>query len=167
MKVILFSATAVNGIIARVDGAEDFLSHENWKEFSRVAKRYKCIVFGRNTYEVVRKWKYTFDDIDADKIVLSKDKDVPYPVATSPKNALAMAKRKGHEVVLICGGGKTNGSFMKERLVNELILNVNPVAVGTGIRLFGEEEFDAKLKLLSTRKLKSGILQLRYSVSSR
>jgi len=39
MKVILTMATSANGIIATKEGSEDFLSHTNWVQFVKLAKR--------------------------------------------------------------------------------------------------------------------------------
>ena len=37
MKVILYMAMSLNGYIARENGDEDFLSHENWNTFCELA----------------------------------------------------------------------------------------------------------------------------------
>jgi len=44
MKVVLYTAISINGIIARENNEEDFISHENWKEFIRLSKEIGCIV---------------------------------------------------------------------------------------------------------------------------
>ena len=73
MKIILFMATSLNGMIADKSGSEDFLSDTNWQTFSDFAKKHGCFIIGRKTYEAVQKWPdYNFNDIDARlKIVVS------------------------------------------------------------------------------------------------
>ena len=53
---------------------------------------------------------------------------------------------------------------MKNRLVDEMIIDIEPFVLGNGIRIFSREDFESKLKLLDVKKLKSGILQLHYKV---
>ncbi|MEK6905606.1 MAG: hypothetical protein AABX24_04350 [Nanoarchaeota archaeon] len=44
MKVVLYMAQTTNGIIARENYYEDFLSHENWKVFLSLVKKIGCFV---------------------------------------------------------------------------------------------------------------------------
>jgi dihydrofolate reductase len=55
MKVILTMAVSANGIIATKDGSEDFLSHDNWIQFVKLANKIGCFIWGRKTYEAVSK----------------------------------------------------------------------------------------------------------------
>jgi riboflavin biosynthesis pyrimidine reductase len=68
-----------------------------------------------------------------------------------------------HEVSLT-GGGKTNSSFMKKGLVDEIIFDVEPFALGNGIPVFAPQDFGYRLKLLKVKRLHRGILQLHYKV---
>jgi len=169
MKVILFMAQTVNGVIARTDFSEDFLSDENWGVFVRLAEEAGCFIVGRRTYEEVKKWvDYDFDGVKAKRIVVSSNPSFRvsrgYEIASSPKEALKKAKRFGVNRVILAGGGAINSAFMKDKLVDEIILNIEPVVLGSGISIFHGGEFESKLNLIHTRKLKSGILQLHYAV---
>lgn len=169
MKVILFMAMSVNGMIARENDDEDFLAHENWVSFCKIAKKHGCFITGRRTYDVVRKKykEYNFEDVRADKIIVSKKKSFRpkgYTVANSPKDALRKAKRLGLKSVVLVGGGKNNSSFMKSGLIDEIVLNIEPAVLGKGIRIFSEDNFYRRLKLVKTRKLAKDIVQLHYKV---
>ncbi|HLM83723.1 MAG TPA: dihydrofolate reductase family protein [Candidatus Bathyarchaeia archaeon] len=171
MKVILFMAMSVNGYIARENGDEDFLSNKNWETFCSLAKKYGCFVIGRKTYEAVQKWDegYNFDSIEAvDKVIITKNKDFQvgnkYIIANSPADAVGKLKGKGYDKILLTGGATINSAFMKERLIDEVILNVEPFLLGNGIPVFSNEDFENKLKLQSSEKLDDGIIQLRYKI---
>ena len=168
MKVVLYMAQSVNGIIARENYDEDFLSHENWKVFVNLAEGLGCFIVGRKTYEEVKKWDHNFDDVKATKIIVSKNTkaklDKGYILATSPQDALNNAARLGHSKVLLTGGGTTNSAFMKLGLVDEIIINIEPYVLGKGIRIFSEEGFENVLELIETKKTKAGIIQLKYKV---
>ena len=170
MKVILYSTITVNGIIARQNGEEDFLSDKNWQIFSKIARDSGCLIIGRKTFGKVSKWKdYNFDRIkNTNKIVLSKS-NIPnlkkdYFIADSPKRALAKAKSLGFKSVVIGGGSHTSASFMKEGLVDEVIFNIEPTILGNGIKVFAEASFEKRLKLINIKKLPEGIVQLHYKV---
>lgn len=172
MKVILYMAMTVNGMIARENDREDFLSDLNWNEFCRLAKSAGCFVVGRRTYDVVKKLykNYNFDNVEAKKIVVSRNKkSVPdgYIIVKSPKAAIKKAREIGFKNLILTGGSKLNASFMKSNLIDEMILNVEPAVLGKGITVFSENNFYSRLKLKKVKKLSSGIVQLHYKVIRR
>ncbi len=172
MKVTLFMAMSLNGIIARKNSDEDFLSHDNWNSFSGLVKSFQNFIIGRKTFEAVKQWKeeYNFDDFkDAMKVIVSSDQnykiDVGYKSASNPKEALEILKENGFNNILITGGATLNSSFAKENLIDEIILNVESVIIGEGIPLFSSNDFDLDLKLVDVKKLPNDIVQLRYKVT--
>lgn len=169
MHVTLYMAMTVNGIIARENYAEDFLSDEHWKVFVKLAEKAGCIIVGRKTYQKVQQWKeYTFDDVDAVKIIVShntKFKTGPDCFCvTSPRKALETAHQLGFRKVLLAGGSILNSSFIKKGLIDEMIINIEPCVLGKGIPLFSNDTFEGKLHLMKITKLKSGIVQLHYKM---
>lgn len=164
-------AISANGIIATETGSEDFLSHENWEKFCEFAREFGNFIVGRKTYEAVKKWDdgYNFDDlVGVEKVIISQDKnfklDKGYTLANSPENALAKLSQKGFKKVLVTGGANINSAFAKANLLDEIVLNFEPVVVGKGISVFASEDFELKLKLVSSEKSASGILTLAYNV---
>ena len=168
MKITLYMAMSVNGMIARKNGEEDFLSDGNWKKFVSLAKEYGNFIVGRNTYEEVGKWEdYNFDDIDAEKVVISRNTsyhlDKGYTLASSPEDAIKKLSQKGFENILVTGGATINSAFAKEGLIDEIILSVEPVFIGEGISLFSEKNFNLKSELITTEK-NGDLLTLHYRI---
>lgn len=162
-------AQTINGIIARKNYDEDFLSHQNWEVFVKLAEDIGCFIVGRKTYEEVKKSEeYNFDSAKAKKIIVSRDKrpklTAGYISANSPEDALDKASELGFSKVLLTGGGTLNSAFMKAGLVDEIIINIEPFILGRGIRIFSEETFENKLGLTNVKKL-NGIVQLHYKVT--
>lgn len=162
---------SVNGYIARKNGDEDFLSHKNWETLCDIAKECGCFIIGRKTYEAVQKWGegYSFDNLEVrEGVIITKNSDFKidgnYMIANSPADAISKLKSKGFEKILVSGGSTVNSAFMKEGLIDEIILNVEPFVLGNGIRLFSEEEFECGLELLESKSLSDGIMQFRYKV---
>jgi len=88
-----------------------------------------------------------------------------YTLANSPKEALSLLEKEGFKPVLLAGGSNLNASFAKEGLIDEIIINIEPVIVGKGIPVFATENFDLKFLLLGTKIIDDQIIQLRYKVS--
>ena len=52
MKFILCMAQTVNGMVARDNYDEDFLSYVNWEVFVKLAEEIGCFIIGKKTYDV-------------------------------------------------------------------------------------------------------------------
>ena len=159
---------SLNGYIAEENGSEDFLSYANWEKFCSLAQEYGNLVVGRKTYEAVKNWNegFGFDDLKGiQKIIISQDQnyklDEEYTLAASPKDALA--KLQDFESVLVTGGSTINTAFIKENLLDKIILNVEPTLTGKGIPLFTQDSFSTKLHFVSSKE-SNGILTLHYRV---
>lgn len=170
MKIIAYNAMSVNGVIARKNYREDFLSELDWKMFCNLVKRIRCLIISRKTYDIIKKLKdFNLKDIkNIDKIIVTKNKHIQSikhnHYVNSPKEAVEKAKNLGYKKALLSGGGIINTQFMKKKLVNEIILNIDPIIIAEGIRIFQEDKFEAKLKPLKIKKLAEGILQINYKV---
>ena len=168
-KVTLYMAASVNGMIARKDGGEDFLSDTNWDTLVELAEDAGAFIVGRRTLEAVASMDgLSFDTINAVKIVVTKEVGFQSPdgweVASSPRVALEKVQDADIEHVILSGGAKLNSSFMDEGLIDDMILNIEPVLVGEGISIFSPRAFEADLRLLGMEKLDGDIIQLRYAV---
>ena len=163
-------AISMNGIIARENNEEDFLSHENWNTFVELAHKAGCMIWGRKTHEVVETWeeKYLYEIKGIKKVVVSSDPSFKVGEGSlkvsTPKEALQSLSERGFEEVIVSGGAKLNTSFAKVNLIDEIILNVDSVVVGKGIPLFFPDDFDLKLKLIRTKRINENIIQLHYKV---
>ncbi len=65
--------------------------------------------------------------------------------------------------VFIDGGSETIDLFLKEEMIDEIILSIVPVLLGDGIPLFRQGRKELKLQLTGTRQYDSGLVQLHYS----
>jgi dihydrofolate reductase len=65
----------------------------------------------------------------------------------------------------VVGGGELNGSLAELGVIDEVILDVEPVTLGQGKLLFGSHKPNLKLKLLSSKQIGESTLQNHYEVS--
>ena len=170
MKVILRMVTSLNGIIARKKNEEDFISHDSWLVWLAGARTSGCVIYGRKTYEIIKTWGQEYlDDLKGiNVIIVSTNKNFKvgegFDLVHSPKEAVEKAKSLDVKSVVVTGGSKMNSSFAKSDLIDEVILNVEPVIIGEGIPIFNPSFFDLKLELLSMAQSKGKTIQLHYKV---
>ena len=166
MQVILYMATTLNGYIAK-ENNETPWSDEEWQRFSKFVKEIKNIIIGRNTYEIMKE-RDEFSKIgNPFTVVVSKEDfahNSNFAIAKSLKKALKILKEKKFAKALVAGGGMLNSSFMKEKFVDEIYLDVEPLVFGKGIKLFSDNDFDAKLELIETKSLSKNSIQLHYKI---
>ncbi len=170
MNVILFMVMSVNGKIANPDGAYPWASKEDWESFQRMYTKVGCIIIGKKTYDKLKD-KPTFPTAGCTCVVMSKDKTFtcnhPRVIAAhdSPFDTLTMLEKKGFKQVLIGGGGQINSLFMKQGLIDEVYIDIEPIVVGKGVPLFAESDFQSCLKLISVKTLPNHqTIQLHYKV---
>src|SRR5262245_54629681 len=73
-------------------------------------------------------------------------------------------KRESGKDIYLCGGADLAATLFAEGLVDEIILKLNPVLLGSGIPLFSGTIKQSDLLLLGARVYKNGVLLLHYSV---
>jgi len=166
MKVILYMAITANGIIAKADDDTSWISKEEWDSYSRVVQKAGCLIVGHRTYDILTK-QTEFAELKNVKLVAVSGGDFKtiadnHVVAHSPKEALDLLKDFGE--VIVAGGGHLNSAFLKEKLVDEIYLDIEPKIIGEGIKVFEELDFECDLELLEQKMITPNEIQLRYKV---
>jgi dihydrofolate reductase len=64
---------------------------------------------------------------------------------------------------VILGSGELIQSLMKHDLIDEYILMIHPVVLGSGRRLFTAKGSDASLKLVGTKESTTGVVIATYT----
>lgn len=170
MKASVFVGTSVDGFIARVNGALDFLPAQpephGYDEFMASVD---ALVLGRNTFEIVLGfggWAYGAKPV----FVLSTRPLPPVPegavverMSGEPAAILAELEGRGIGHVYV-DGGITIQRFLRAGLIQRLVVTRVPVLIGSGIPLFGELPRDVLLRHVATRQYASGLVQSEYVV---
>ena len=158
-------AMTANGYIAK-ENDETPWPEEEWNSFRKIARDIGSIVIGRRTYEIMLD-KKEIDKLDKIKVIVVTSKNIADKniiFANSIEEALKIAKKQGFDKVLLAGGSKLNSSFIKENLIDEIYLDIEPILFGKGIKLFSDSDFEANLELLETKKLSKNEIQLHYKI---
>lgn len=175
MSNIVYIATSLDGYIADKDGGLDWLNSipnpENldfgWGNFMT---RIDAIIMGRNTFEVVCnfdcEWPYTKPVFVLSNSLTSlpdeyngKAELINGPLG----DVLKTINGKGHTNLYIDGGVTIQG-FLKEDLIDEMIITVIPILLGGGTPLFGELPKPIMFEHRKTEVLLNAMVQNHYRI---
>lgn len=171
----VFIATSLDGFIARPDGGIDWLLQRDSQAEDHGYEDFMAdkdaIVMGRGTFETIAHldpWPY-----DVPAYVLSKSLSVAaIPkglqskvtcLGLTPKELLTELASENLKKIYV-DGGQLVQSFLREGLVEDLVITTVPVLIGAGRPLFGTVPKDIDLELLSSRSFPSGMVQCKFRV---
>jgi len=172
MKTTLVFVTTLDGKITKWGDPHVFRwsSKEDQAYFKKTWNDAKLIIMGSSTF--------AFDPVkpspDRLLVIMTSDpaKYAKYEVAgqiqftsESPKQLYDRFKSEGYEHVLLVGGPHVATSFLKENLVDELWLSMEPKIFGSGGNFVVDSKLDVNLQLLSSEKVnEQGTLINKYAV---
>ena len=168
----VFIGVSVDGYIARPNGNLDFLppgggEPHGYDEFMATVD---ALVIGRKTFETVlafAAWPYG----DKRVVVLSRRPldlsvvrgGVVEQMGGPPAEIVARLAASGARHLYVDGGVTIQG-FLREGLIQRLIITRVPVLIGEGVPLFGGLSRDIRLQHVATRHYPSGLVQSEYRV---
>ena len=167
MKIILYLSITANGMIATKNDEVTFVSKNSWESYQRAVNFADCIIIGRRTYELMPESEF---NQRKKYIVITHQKDLPRKTEkvvlsnNSPSVLIENLAKEKVKNVLISGGSQINSLFMKAGLIDEIYLDIEPIILGKGIKLFTDAEFEKKLQLIGIKKLSKDEVQLHYKV---
>ena len=171
MKTTAYIGTSLDGFIARKEGEIDWLiqfdSPETSQSYTEFISNIDAIVIGRGTFEKVLTFPSWF--YQKKVFVLSTQiKQLPENLkekvsllSMKPKELLLYLSNKGYNNINV-DGGKVIQSFLKENLLDELIITTVPVLIGDGIPLFGWLDHDITFKHIQTNVFSNGLVKSHY-----
>ena len=172
-KNIVFIARSLDGFIAGKNGELDWLHsipnpENNDMGYNDLMEEIDAIVMGRTTFETVcgfgGEWPYS-----KHVFVLSNSlKEVPVKLDKkvslangSPQEILNKIYAKGY-LKLYIDGGRTVQNFLKEDLIDELIITTIPILLGGGFSLFGDLPKPMELEHIESKVFLNQIVQDCY-----
>jgi dihydrofolate reductase len=133
------------------------------------------LLFGRTTYlDFFRVWPNRTDNPftavldNAQKYVASTTLTEPLPWKNSTlltgdvPDAVARLKEQPGKDVVVLGSGALVRSLMRRNLVDEFVLLIHPLILGSGRRLFADEGALAALRLVDSQTTTTGVMIATY-----
>ena len=176
-QVILYIACSLDGFIARPDGSIDFLKKYEGKNedygYHEFMKKVDCVIMGSKTYEQCLEFEGWPENKKLKTIVLTK-RNLRKVLGANISfysglldELMKEVKRESKKNVWLVGGAEVVQSFLKEGLIDEMIISIIPVHLGEGISLFGNAGEEVELELIKNKVYKDGIVQLQYEVKKK
>lgn len=147
-------------------------SKEDKKHFFSLIKKNSLIIMGRATYDASQPIIKTEKGKLRIVLTRSPEKYLNQTIkgqlefsSESPKQLVKRLSLLGYKRILLVGGGVINGLFLKQNLVDELYLTIEPKIFGSGKNIVEGKLLDSRLQLMSIKKLnKTGTLLLNYKI---
>ncbi|MGE0130600.1 MAG: dihydrofolate reductase family protein [Blastocatellales bacterium] len=179
MRKVVYSLTnSLDNFIARADGAYDWIlmDDEVMSEFPKLFASFDTVLMGRKTYDVtVMQSSETGQEasgfMDMKTYVFSRTMKESSNasvniVSDNAGEFVRNLKNESGKDIWLMGGGILAASLLKERLVDEVGLTIQPVLLGSGIPLFPDLGLQIDLQLLESKTYKNGLVGLTYRVKN-
>lgn len=173
MSNIVYIGTSLDGYISAADGGLDWLSYVPVPEgddlgFSEFMDRVDAVVMGRKTFETVlgfgMGWHYPKPGIVLSSTLQSLPDEFANHIQLAngtPGAIVQLVRKRGFENLYI-DGGKTIQRFLREDLIDELIITEIPLLLGGGDRLFGTLDQSLGFELVDTKVLLNQLVKKHY-----
>jgi dihydrofolate reductase len=169
-KVKLFIASSLDCYIAREGGGIDWLFTDDDYGYTKFYDSIDTIIVGRKSYDQ----SLAFDEYPykGKKVYVftrkkvrknNNEQDVEYIDTNIEDFVTSLTHSVGKDIWLL-GGGEIVSVLLNAGLVDEIILSIHPIILGTGIPLFRDIQKEVNLKLENSLSFDSGLTQLCYKV---
>jgi dihydrofolate reductase len=173
MANVVFIGTSLDGYIADRDGGLDFLQSVPNPEnddlgYAEFMSRIDALLMGRKTYETVLgfggDWPYSKPVFVLSNSLTSLPEHLIEKVeliSGSLKQVVEeLNKRDFHELYI--DGGMLIQSFLKEDMIDELIITQVPILLGGGVSLFGTLPSHLEFEHITTKVHLDALVQSHY-----
>jgi dihydrofolate reductase len=133
------------------------------------------LLLGRRTYQdMIRYWPHQGGDVpfadymnNSTKYVVSATLDSlewanSHLVTGDLAEEVGTLKQQPGDNLLILGSPTLVRSLLRLGLLDELTLNICPIVLGSGLRLFDDTTDQVRLKLIESRAYSTGVLRIGY-----
>lgn len=166
-NIVYYVATSLDGYIAGDGGDVSLFAQggEGVNKYFEDLKDYKTVIMGRKTYEFGFQFglqpgqpayphmkHYVFSSSlkldETDPLVEIREFDIDF---------INELKSTANSDIYLCGGGTFAGFLFDNGLIDVAKLKVNPIVLGSGVKLFGESNTAMKWKLTDHQLFDDGL----------
>lgn len=166
MKLILIMAMTADGKIGRNSAHfPDWTCSEDKRMFKRISQQAGVVIMGSRTFDTIGR------ALPGRLNVVLTRRPEHYTGtqnlvfwSQSPRALLNELTSKGYATAVLAGGATINSLFVREKLIDELLLTIAPKLFGQGLSLFAEP-LDLDLALKHVRCLENENVLLTYGIT--
>jgi dihydrofolate reductase len=169
----LYTATSLDGFIARPDGNIDWLTSvpnpdQGDYGYSDLLAGIETIIMGRKTYDDVLGFGIPWPYAGFKTYIVTTHKDFKpstedtFVLSTNWKEAVLDLKHENTKDIWLMGGGQLNTAFINEGLLDQMIITIVPKMIGEGIRLFAQYPAELEWTLVNVQSFNTGLVNLTY-----
>ena len=172
MKTILIFVSSLDGKVTKwgEPNVRSWSSHQDQDYYKKVWNESRLIVMGSSTYNAD-----TFNPSPGHQIIIMtshpdkyKNFEIPGQMEFTIETPVEISSRftiRGDQQMLVVGGPHIATSFLKEQLIDELWLTIEPKIFGIGANFATDVELDVTLRLIQSEKVNDqGTLITKYAV---
>jgi dihydrofolate reductase len=173
-KVILYIAASLDGYIAKPGDDLQFLSlvqaeGEDYG-YAEFYKTVDAVIMGRKTFDWVTGEIGGLPHPDKETYIITRTGrpsvgNTRFFTGNLKELVVELKKQRGKNIYCD-GGAEIVNALLKEKLIDEIILSVIPVLIGSGTKLFHDGRPEQELELIASRTYASGLSQLHYKVKA-
>jgi dihydrofolate reductase len=183
-RIVLTQLTSLDGVMQSPGHTDVPFKYRGWAvDFDggpdsdrfkvEEAQNAEALLLGRVTYEAMHAFWPTAEGEFADRlnelpkyVVSSTVTDVPWNATVLgddwPEEVARLRTELDGEIV-VYGSRRLSRALIEMGLVDELRLQVYPVVLGAGDRLFGETQDKIPLRLVESRPFRGGVVSMIYA----
>jgi dihydrofolate reductase len=171
-KISLFIASSLDGYIARKTGEIDWLFTDQDYGYTEFIAEVDTLVMGNKTFQQVLGFdEYPYSDKEV--LVFSRTSQGATEnkakfVGGDWQNFINDLRKSSGSVIWLVGGAQTIYYFLKHGFIDELILSIHPIILGSGIPLIvNDPSLETVLDLKGVKNYNSGLVQLSYDLRNK
>jgi dihydrofolate reductase len=169
-KVVLYIAMSLDGYIAKPNDDLSFLSivEKDGEDYGYVAflQTVDTVIVGRRTYDWVLANVPAYPHTDKQCFVVTRTHRPKIDNVTFYNGSLSelvhQLKAENGQDIYCDGGAEIVNELLQADLIDEFILSVIPILVGSGTKLFKDNRPELRLQLVGSKQFEKGLVQLHY-----
>jgi dihydrofolate reductase len=166
-KIQLYIASSLDGYIARDSGEVDWLFSDRDYGYTEFLAQIDTVLMGNKTYQQLLGFgEYPYSGktafVFSRTLAGQKDERVEFIGGKLQDFVQGLQKTSTGNIWLV-GGSEIIYDFLKHGLIDEFILSIHPVILGSGIPLIVRDRtLFTKLELQDVKTYNTGLVQLSY-----
>jgi dihydrofolate reductase len=164
-KIVLYIACSLDGYIAGSDDDISWLFDDDDYGYHDFLASVDTVLMGRRTYDLaLRMGPFPYAEKECyvfSRSLMGGDENVEFVDLPVKQFVGQLREREGKDIWLV-GGSELISNFMAAGIVDEFIVSVHPIVLGSGIPLFRTGTPTCQLRLEGVRSFPSGLVQMQY-----